>query len=288
MHARVDAEPIPPVTVFEARTDAFLSDRRLAAATATYCREMIALDGGDWPMLKLFNQFGRYMVSFLLIHHYQAWRHHDGPPPTLRLLQSSSSLSPRQTASVVAGLRAGSLLAPSTVDGQRPRILAPVPPLTAAIASSALAFLRVADTIEAPVRPRAPMFEADPARQNELIYRSAAFVFAHGSLLDLHPGVNHFTIKDCGYIVLTAVMAAALAPKADAPSLSCRSLARQCRVSRSHIGNLMAHAEQERWFATDGLGRLAWVDEGFLESFKVWTARQMAHHAVLADFILAE
>ncbi|WP_423605353.1 hypothetical protein [Sphingomonas sp. MS122] len=132
------------------------------------------------------------------------------------------------------------------------------------------------------------MFEADPALQNELIYCSAAFVFKRGSLLDSHPGVNHFTTKDCGYIVLTAVIAAALAPNADVPSLSCRGLARRCRVSRSHIGNLMAHAERERWFATDGLGRLAWVDERFLESFKVWTARQMAHHSVLADFILAK
>lgn len=286
MHAGIEAEPIPPIAVFEARTAAFLSHGRLPAATATYCREMTAPDGGDWPMLKLFNQFGRYMISFVLIHHYQAWHHYGGPPPTLRLLQSSSSLSPRQTASVVAGLRAGSLLMPGTVNGQRARILIPAPLLTAAIARSPLAFLRVADAIEAPARPRAPRFAADPGLQNELIYRSAAFVFKHGSLLDPHPGVDHFTTKDCGYIVLAAVMAAAFAPEADAPSLSCRTLAHRGGVSRSHIGNLMAHAERERWFATDGLGRLAWIDEGFLESFKAWTARQMAHHAVLADLIL--
>lgn len=289
MHSRVErASSIPPLAVFETRSAGFLADPRLDPAIAAYCREMIAPDPGDWPMLKLFNQLNRYMVSFLLIHHHQAWRHHGGPLPTLRLLQSSSSLSPRQTTSIVAGLRAGSLLVPEAIEGQRARILAPAPLLSAAIARSMLAFLRAADMIEAPTPPRAPLFDADPELQNELIHRSAAYVFAQGNLLDPHPWVQHFTTKDCGYLVLTAVIGAALAPPGAAASLSYRDLARRFYVSRSHIGNLMAHAARELWFTTDGKGGLTWIDERVLRDFRAWAAAEAAHYAVLADAILAE
>ncbi|MDT8758790.1 hypothetical protein MZO42_08775 [Sphingomonas psychrotolerans] len=140
-------------------------------------------------------------------------------------------------------------------------------------------------TVE-PATPRAPRFEADPALQNALVHRSAAFVFAHGSLLDPHPAVQYFTTRDCGYLVLTAVIAVALAPEATL-SLSYRSLARQFRVSRSHIGNLMAHAARERWFAIDGRGRLTSINPDILESYRTWAARQMAHQGVLANAILA-
>jgi len=279
---------VPPLAAFEARAARFLADTRLIAATADYCGEMIAPDGGDWPTLKLFNQVGRYMVSFLLIYHYQAWRHHGGPPPTLGLLQSTRSLGPRQTASVVAGLRAGSLLSIERLQGQRARALAPLPALTGAIVRSPLAFLRAADALEDLPQSRASVFAADPGLQNELVYRSAAFVFAHGNLLDPHPCVQHFTTRDCGYLVLTAVIATAFAPPGCGPSLSCRDLARRFRVSRAHIGNLMAHAERERWLTTDGRGGLRSVDQGILESFRTWVASQMAHQAVLADAILAK
>jgi len=278
---------LPPLAAFEVREARFLADPRLSSTAAAYCREMIAPEDSDWPMLKLFNQLGRYMVSFLLIHHYQAWRHHGGPPPTLALLQTTSSISPRQTASVVAGFRAGSLVSSEPLQGQRARALVPLPSLTGAIVRSPLAFLRGADALEAPSRPRAPIFGADPELQNELVYRSAAFVFAHGSLLGPHPCVQYFTTRDCGYPVLTAVIAAALAPSSDAPSLSCRDLARRFRVSRAHIGNLMIHAARERWFGTDGRGRLTSIDQDILSSFRTWVASQMAHQAVLADAIPA-
>lgn len=277
---------VPPLAAFESREARFLADPRLSLAAADYCRDMIAPDDGDWPTLKLFNQVGRYMVSFLLIHHYQAWRRHGGPPPTLSRLQAASSLSPRQTASVVTGLRIGSLLSSEALEGRTARALAPLPPLTAAIARSPLAFLRAADALEASSPPRAPIFAADPELQNELIHRSAAFVFAHGSLLDPHPCLQHFTTRDCGYLVLTAVIAAALAPPDGAPSLSCRDLERRFRVSRAHISNLRAHGAREGWFSTDGRGRLTSIDQEILESFKTWVANEMAHQAVLADTIL--
>lgn len=278
---------VPALAAFETREARFLADPRLTSAAAAYCTDMIAPDDGDWPTLKLFNQVGRYMVSFLLIYHYQAWRRHGGPPPTLSRLQSTSSLSSRQTASIVTGLRVGSLLSSEALEGHTARALAPSPPLTAAIARSPLAFLRAADALEAS-SPRAPIFTADPELQNELIYRSAVFVFAHGSLLDPHPCLQHFTTRDCGYLVQTAVIAAALALKGGAPSLSCRDLERRFRVSRAHVSNLMAHGAREGWFSTDGRGRLTSIDQEILESFKRWVASQMAHQAVLADAILGK
>lgn len=279
---------VPALAAFETREARFLADPRLSPAAAAYCRDMITTDDGDWPTLKLFNQVGRYMVSFLLIHHYQAWRRHGGPPPTLSRLQSTSSLSPRQTASVVTGLRVGSLLSSEALEGRPARALGPLPPLTAAIARSPLAFLRAADALEASSPPRAPIFAADPELQNELIYRSAAFVFAHGSLLAPHPCLQYFTTRDCGYLVLTAIIAAALAPQVGAPSLSCRDLERRFRVSRAHISNLMAHGAREGWFYTDGRGRLTSIDQEILDDFKTWVASQMAHQAVLADIILGK
>jgi len=285
-------EAAPLLARRDARVEAFLVHPRLRPALAVYCREMIEIDPDGWPIAKLFNQFGRYMVGFLQIHHHHAWRYHGGPLPTLARLQATSSLSPRQTASIVAGLRAGGLLMVEPGSGRsRGYGLAPSRQLTAAIARSMLAFLRAADALEYPVRPRTPRIEDDPTLQNEFVYRSAALVLAGNvTLLDPFPRVMHFATKDCGYLILAAIMAAIYAYLAgeSVPSLSYRSLAKHFRISPSHVGNLMTVAMHEQWFTTDGRGRIVQAEPGFVEEFEHWSASELAHYASIADAILGE
>lgn len=265
-----------------ARSSALLAATGFPDAVATYCRDMAAMDFLERPAAKMFHQFGRYMIGFLLVHQFQHWRRHGGPPATLGRLQASSPLSPRQTAAVVAALRAGHLLTAAPLAGSRAPVLSPAPALTATIARSMIACLRAADTVEGRL-PRAPLLKGDPELQNELVYRSAVYVFARGSHLDAYPAVRHFTHRDCGYLVLVAVMAVALSGPKAGPSLSCRSLARHFNVSRSHVGNLLAAAAQNGWFVTDGHGRLSHMAPDFVREFQRWAATEMAHYATLAD-----
>ncbi len=284
-------EASPLLARGDVRAEALLTHPRLRPILTAYCREMIEIDSDGWPIAKLFNQFGRYMVGFLQIHHYHVWRYYGGPLPTLARLQATSSLSARQTASIVAGLRAGGLLTIEHADSRsRGHILAPSRQLTAAITRSMLAFLRAADALEHPVSPRVSRIEDDPTLQNELVYRSAAFVLAgNGTLLDPFPRVRHFATKDCGYLTLTAVMAAIYAYLAgeSATSLSYRSLAKHFRISPSHVGNLITLAMRERWFATDGRGRIVHAEQGFVDEFERWSVSELAHYASIADSILA-
>ncbi|MGK6356617.1 hypothetical protein ACMGDH_15495 [Sphingomonas sp. DT-207] len=71
-----------------------------------------------------------------------------------------------------------------------------------------------------------------------------------------------------------------------APPLSCRALAANLRVSRSHVGNLLAVARGERWFTTDGRGRALEMDPAFVAEFECWSAAQLAHHASIAEDLL--
>ena len=138
-----------------------------------------------------------------------------------------------------------------------------------------------------PARARAPAFESSPDHQAALVHRTAEFALTHGILLDRFPRVFHFTGKDCGYLVLAAVIAAAYAPAGGpAPSLSSRSLAGRFRVSRSHIASLTAAATRAGWFETDGRGRLTAIDPGFRAEYDAWAAAQLGLHALLAEQIL--
>lgn len=287
MHPNAQADALPPLLAARAaRSSALLAAPGFAHAVAGYCREMAAVDLPGRPAAKLFNQFGRYMVSFLLIHQYQHWQCHGGPPATLRRLQETSPLSARQTAAIVAGLRAGRLLTGEPLAGSRGQMLAPAAPLTGTITRSMIAFLRAVDALDRHEPPRAAAFEHDVALQNELVYRSAEFVLDQGSHLDAFPSVRHFTDRDCGYLVLVAVMAVALSRSDAGGPLSCRHLARHFSISRSHVGNLLAMAAGNGWFATDGRGRLRHVASDFTYEFQRWAAAEMAHYAALVDAIL--
>lgn len=300
MHGR----PAPSEKSLRGTESRDLAEPRFSEAVGGYCRTMAATDAQAWPATKLFHQYGRYMVSFLLIHHYQDWRRHGGPRATLSRLQASCPLSPRQTAAIVAGLRAGKLLTtetlatasgaaaasntiaqPAKTRSGRANALIPGSEITRAVARPMVAVLAAADQLD--LTERAPRFVEDFALQNELVYRSARFVERHGTLLETFPRVRLFTEKDCGYLILCAVMASALNPSAPEQSLSCRNLARHFRISRSHVGNLLAHASAKKWFATDGRARLAYVAPDLMEEFKQWVATEMEHYAGIADDMLA-
>lgn len=149
-----------------------------------------------------------------------------------------------------------------------------------------IAFLRAGDRLEAGRSPPAPFFAEDTDLQIELVYRSAQFVFEHGNLLDAYPRIRTFTDKDCGYLILSAVMASAFDVETE-PSLSCRRLARHFGISRSHVGNLIAMAASSGWFATDGQGRLSYISLSFVDEYRRWAASELAHYATIAEAVLA-
>lgn len=290
----VPAAPAPPAApgdaAADAAADAFRRHPGLRDALAAYCAEVALVAPAGWPINKLFNQLGRYLVGYFLIHHHRDWARHGGPLPTLARLQQSCPLSPRQTAGIVAGLRAGRLVETRAAPAGRARILVPAPAVTEQIAASMLAYLRAVDRLQPACAPRAPAIAADPQRQDELVYRSAAALIADPTLLDPYPRVVAFARRDCGYLVLAAVMAAVYAVAAGKapPSLSYRRLADHFRLSRSHIGNLLGAATRAGWITTDAHGRLVAADPAFVAEFERWSAWQLAHHAALADAILAD
>jgi len=271
-----------PPTAFAEGVERLLAHERFHPALARYCRDMAAAPAVDWPIVKMFDQLGRYVVCYMLIHNYYAWRDAGGAAPTLSALQKIVGSSPRHTAGLVAALRLGGFIEiESDPADRRIKRLRPSPATIAEIGRSPLLFARAAEEIEGRGERAAPV---EPDRLGALIHRSAAYVLANGTLLHAFPGVLHFTRRDCGYPLLTAVMAAHYAPELGAAEcaepLSRKALAQRFRVSPAHIGNLFAEAEAKGWFAPDGGGRARPTAE-FCREFERWAAWEMRHNGVL-------
>jgi len=258
---------------------------RFRPALARYCRSMADEAPMAWPVYKLFDQLHRYVVAYMLIHNYYAWKHHDGPAPTLTALQKIAGSSPRQTAGFVAALRAGQFVAadPDPSD-RRAKLLRPAPAMVAEIGRSARLFVAALDAITAtspPHRLARHLQLAAPDWMGDLLRGSAASVLADGTLLHAYPRVLHFAERDCGYPLLTAVLGAHLAHIThDSPAalpLSLRSLAQRFQVSPAHIGNMLAEAERKGWFTVRDGGRLVRVADDLCDEFEQWAASQMAH-----------
>lgn len=261
------------------------------AALAAYCRGMSSPARIDWPVYKLFDQIGRYLVCYMLIHNYYAWVRGTGPAPTLTALQKVSGVSERQTAGFVAALKSGRLILtePSPND-RRVKHLRPAPPMIAEIGRSARLFIAASDALAGRGGARAALLADNHDLLGDVIRRSAAYVLAHGTLIHPFPRVLHFAERDSGYLLLTAVFAArfdGLASSPAAGSLSYRQLARRFQVSAAHIGSLMNEAQREGWFHTDGRGRLAGVAPDFVEEFAQWASWQMVHCTGLIEAALA-
>jgi hypothetical protein len=269
-------------TDFLAAAAGLRAHERFHPALARYCRDMARAPTADWPILKMFDQLGRYVVCYMLIHNYYAWRDAGGPAPTLSALQALVGSSARHTAGLVAALKLGGFIEiESDPADRRIKRLKPADATINEIGRSLLLFVRALDEIDG--QDRASQLAA-PDPLGVLIYRSAAQVLAGGTLLHGFPGVLHFTRRDCGYPLLTAVMAAHYAPaisdgEAVAP-LSRRALAQRFRVSPAHIGNLFSDAEANGWFEIDRDGRVC-PSAHFCAEFECWAAWQMTHFASL-------
>jgi hypothetical protein len=210
---------------------------RFRLALARYCRQMATESPVAWPVYKLFDQLHRYVVSYMLIHNYYAWQRGKGPSPTLAVLQKVAGSSPRQTAGFVAAMKVGKFVI-GEVDptDRRVKRLKPAPAMVDEIGRSVRLFVQAVDEIEERLPARSIGLN-DPDRLGELLRRSAAFVLRNGTLIHSFPRVLHFAGRDCGYLLLAAVIGAHYAdvvPGApDAMPLSLRALARRFQVSRS-------------------------------------------------------
>lgn len=261
--------------------------RNFRSALARYCRDMASEAPVAWPVYKLFDQLHRYIVCYMLIHNYYAWRRGEGGSPTLAALQKVAGVSERQTAGFVAAMKVGRFVV-SEADPQDRRVkrLKPAPAMIAEIGRSVRLFVRTVDEIEAR-RPGRAEGLAAPDGLGELLQRSAAFVLQNGTLIHDFPRVLHFAGRDCGYPLLSAVVgahyAASLPGAPPAVPLSLRLLAQRFQVSRAHIGNLLEEAARQGWFSIGANGVLSALSEDLVDEFEQWACWQMAHYDALAD-----
>lgn len=258
-------------------------------ALARYCLAMSDVPAEGWPLYKMFDQLSRYLICYMLIYNYYGWRDHGGPPPTLSALQKLVPSSPRQTAGFVASLKVGRFI--TTEDDpadRRNKLLRPGPAVIGEIGRSPRLFLRALDEIESPAERRAPRLAA-PELLGRMVHFSAADVLANGTLLHGFPTVLHFAQRDCGYPLLTAIMAdhyARTLPAVGAPpSLTRRALAQRFQVSAAHVGNLIGEAAAHGWFVLEGADRVAAVAPDFAAEFERWCSLQMIHVAGLWDSV---
>lgn len=257
------------------------------AALARYCLGMSDVPAEGWPLYKMFDQLSRYLVCYMLIYNYYQWRDRGGALPTLSALQKLVPSSPRQTAGFVGALKAGRFV---TVEDdprdRRNKLLRPGPAVINEIGRSLRLFLRALAEIEGDSGGQAYRLIGSDAL-GKLVHLSAADVLANGTLLHGFPGVLHFAQRDCGYPLLTAIMAdhytRSLQEVGTPPSLTRRALAQRFQVSPAHVGNLLGEAAERGWFTLAGPDRVAAVSLPFVQEFEQWASVQMVHGARLWD-----
>lgn len=256
-------------------------------ALAGYCRGMTDAAPIAWPAQKLFDQYRRYLVCYMLIHNWHAWTRAGGAAPTLAALQAVAGASARQVAEFVAMLSARGFVAvaPDPAD-RRAKLLTPAPALVAEIGRSARLFVGAVDAVLGR-RPGRADGLADADRLGAVLQGSAAFVQAHGTLIHPFPRVLRFAARDCGYPLLCAVIgahyAAALPDAARPVPLGSRALAERFGVSPAHVASLLAEARRQGWFSTAPAGRLAALAPDLLDEFEHWASWQMAHYDALVE-----
>ncbi len=250
-------------------------------ALARYCSAMCDVSAEGWPLGKMFDQLGRYINCYMLIYSYYEWRDHGGPPPTLAALQKLVPSSQRQTASFVSALKAGRFV---TVEedpaDRRNKLLRPGHALIQEIGRSPRLFLRARAEIEESVELREPSADGEEWL-GRLVHRSAAYVIANGTLLHGFPAVLHFAQRDCGYPLLTAIMANHYARthpgSGAAPPIGRRALAERFQVSVAHVGNLLSEGAARGWLIRMDPGCGWAATPGFVDEFEHWASLQMVH-----------
>lgn len=257
-------------------------------AVARYCEKMIEPAPPGWPVRKLLNQLGRYYAGYMLIRQYYAWAGGSGATPTLSLLQAHSGLSPRQTTTFVATLKAGQLLEVETVAGdRRARVLKPLPRLVREIGRSCLAFVAAYDEVIDGGPALAPPVDARPDILGRMIHLSADRVLETGTVIAPFPTVRAMAGYDCGYPLLVAVMASYYRRRAGlvGPALAYSALAERFQISQSHVGNVFAYLRQAG--ALERAGSEETVTAVLVAEFEAWCAAEMAHYARLVAPLVA-
>lgn len=256
-------------------------------ALGSYCAAMIQRPELSWPADKFFGQRLRYLVSFSLIGLDARWRRNVGEAPTLAALQRIAPASTRQIAELVGTLKLSGYVVASRLaaDGRALR-LSPSMTLLREIGRSPLAFLDACERLDPPDSPMAAKLRSDADGLADWLGASYEMFRQEDLYFAPFSNVVEFTGRDCGYPVLTAVLAAhyaALAGVAPPAPLSYRGLGERFRVSRQHVGNILASAERRGCFIVDRGGRRVIVSADFLSEFETWAAGQMAHYRLLVE-----
>lgn len=256
-------------------------------ALRLYCAAVIQRPVSAWPADKFFGQKLRYLVSFSLIGLDARWRRGDGEAPTLAALQRIAPASARQIAELVGTLKLGGYAVASRLPADRRALrLSPSMTLLQQIGSSPLAFLDASERLDPAASSMAARLRLDAARLADWLGNSYEMFLQEDLYFSPFHNVVEFTAQDCGYPILSAVLAAhyaAVAGVAAPAPLSYGGLAERFRVSRQHVGNIFASAERRGCFSVDRGGRNVTVSADFLSEFETWAAGQMAHYRLLAE-----
>lgn len=259
-------------------------------ALRLYCAAVIQRPEASWPADKFFGQRLRYLVAFSLIGLHARWRRNIGEAPTLAALQRIAPASARQIAELVGTLKLGSFIVASRLPADRRALrLSPSITLLQEIGRSPLAFLKASERLDPAASPMAAKLQFDASGLADWLGASYEMFLQEDLYFAPFCNVVEITGQDCGYPVLSAVLAAhyaALAGEAAPAPLSYGGLAQRFRISRQHVGNILASAERRGCFSVDRGGRSVAVSADFLSEFESWAAGQMAHYRLLAERIL--
>jgi hypothetical protein len=264
-----------------------LSHQGLIDALIDYCLVMGAPASSSWPTNKVFGQKLRYITSYTLIGNYIQFLDDPFLPPTLTALQAKLTASPRQVAELVKNLRAGGYVEaiPDPRD-RRSLHLIPTLSLLLEVAKSPLAFLKSAEELGfCPPGTYTSLLMA-PELMMRWMGRSVRAYQAQDVLFSPFPTIVRFSERDAGYVILTAVIAAAYmgAQGREPPfALTYDGLAKQFQVSRQHIGNLFGEAEP---FFTVRAGSILSISPDLICEFNTFALGQMAHYSLLAEQVL--
>lgn len=278
LHA--DRDPWPYAT-------SLIHHRGFRDALRLYCAAVIQRPEMPWPSDKFFGQRLRYLVSFSLIGLDARWRRGGGEAPTLATLQRVAPASARQIAELVVTLRLGGYVTAQRLPADRRALrLSPSMPLLQEIGRSPLAFLEASERLVPAASPMVAKLRLDAAALADWLGASYEMFLQEDVYFGPFCNVVEFTGQDCGYSVLSAVLAthyAALSGVAAPARLSYSGLAERFRVSRQHIGNILSSAERRGCFSVGRGGRSVAISADFLSEFETWAAGQMAHYRVLAE-----
>ncbi|WP_143079818.1 MarR family transcriptional regulator [Bosea lupini] len=256
-------------------------------ALRLYCAAVIQRPEMPWPADKFFGQRLRYLVSFSLIGLDARWRRGGGEAPTLATLQRVAPASARQIAELVVTLRLGGYVTAQRLPADRRALrLSPSMTLLQEIGRSPLAFLEASERLVPAASPMVAKLRLDAAALADWLGASYEMFLQEDVYFGPFCNVVEFTGQDCGYSVLSAVLAthyAALSGVAAPAPLSYSGLAERFRVSRQHIGNILSSAERRGCFSVARGGRSVAISADFLSEFETWAAGQMAHYRVLAE-----